>query len=219
MRRVLQFVLAFSVLLALSPAPASADAIGLAEYKLILGGGSANLSAFDEATGLGTITVTATGAGPRYISAFFDHEIVETDNTFFNEYGFAVGTAPAGLTWEIDEPGFGSTYTGDIYDNFLAGTLDNKVFGGVFSGPEDVSMALAWSFSGGGVVQFLLGESAPSGFYLEQTDPDSGQSIYLSSQFTPEGVPGVPEAGSLVILGVFAVSVGLVSVTRRLRRA
>ena len=53
-------------------------------------------SLFDDGTGLGTITITITGPGEHDILGFFDHEIDEATNTFFNEYGEAVGAPETG---------------------------------------------------------------------------------------------------------------------------
>ena len=105
----------------------------------------------------------------------------------------ASGTAAAGQSWEIDEPGYSF---GDIFSNLLGSTLDNG--NGVPAGSEDdVSMAMGWDFSlldgETAVIQFLISNSAPvSGFYLTQTDPDSGASIYFSSSLNVGGTV-IPE--------------------------
>jgi len=121
------------------------------------------------------------------------------------------GVAAAGQTWEIDEPGY---VFGDIYAHWLAGGLDGAN-GVPAASPDDVSFALAWGFGlFPGSVSFLVSETAPSsGFYLSQTDPDSGPSLYFSSHLAITEVPGVPEplTGPLLIGGV----VGLVAWTRR----
>ncbi len=136
---------------------------------------------FDPGTGLGSIVMSFSSHGSHQGAVYVDHELSETLNTFFNELGSPQGTAPAGLSWEIDEPGF-SGDPGDIFDHFLAGSLDNSVGK---SGPDDVSMALAWNFSlqpgETGSLAFLLGTEAPSGFHLRHSDPDSGESVYFSA--------------------------------------
>jgi len=65
-----------------------------------------NTSGFDFGTGLGAITATVGGAGTYNLIAYFDHEIDETDNTFFNEYGSETGALAIGQSYEIDEPGY-----------------------------------------------------------------------------------------------------------------
>jgi hypothetical protein len=153
--------------------------------------------------GLGTLTWSTSAAGSHNFIAFFDHEIDEAINTFFNEYGDTSGSPSAGQSWEIDEPGY---VFGDIYNNVLSGSLDN--FNGVpLSAPDDVSMALGWDFSlnsgESALISFYLLEAidyAP--FYLIHTDPDSQYSIYFAStlEIRGDGQP-VPEPSTLLMVG------------------
>jgi len=221
MKSILGSLVALALLLAFAPVPASAE-IALFEFGLNLDGtvydslsgpltlpGSVNAAAFDFATGLGTITITTTAVGPHNFAVFLDHEIDETDNTFFNEYGAQSGAVPSWLSWEIDEPGWNPPY-GDIYANFLAGTPDNTN-GVPSSAPNDVSMALGWDFTLGagerGTVRFSVGTTAPtSGFYLAQTDPDSDKTIYLATNLTTD-TTSFPEPGPLLLLALMAGTV------------
>ena len=152
--------------------------------------------------GLGTLTWFTDAEGDHNFIAFFDHEIDEAINTYFNEYGDAINT-PATQSWEIDEPGYVS---GDIYNNVLAGALDNT--NSVPSGSEDdVSWAMGWDFTLAAdetaTISLILSDRAPgSGFYLEQIDPDSNETIYFSSSLViqPTGAP-VPEPSTMLLLG------------------
>ena len=146
-------------------------------------------SVFDTSTGLGNLRLDFTGAGQHTGYAFFDHELSEAVNGFSNELGTVAGVPAAGQSWEIDEPGFPS---GDIYANFLAGTLDNSIG---TPNPDDVSMAMGGNFILGpgetGQVNLLLTTRQPSGFHLRQFDPDSNEAIFLASSLSivPVGVP------------------------------
>lgn len=184
--------------------------------------GGVNAGGFNATTGLGTIQFSISGAGTHYFSTYYDHEIDQAVNTFFNELGFTFGAPTAGQSWEIDEPGF-STNPGDIFSNFMSGTLDNSVGRAT---PDDVAMALGWTFNLGAYdtakITLLTSETAPtSGFYLEQTDPDSPASVFLSGSLSiisrnpnPNGVPDSASSAGLLGLGL----AGLVMAGQRLSR-
>jgi len=190
---------------------AGAATIDLFEYQTM--GGAQNISLFNTSTGLGTLQLTATGAGVHNSGLFVDHEIDQYINTWFNEKGAIGGSAPLGVTWEIDEPGY---VFGDIKTNFAANTLDNMIFNGDSSLADDVSMALAWHYvlSAGetATIKFNLSETAPAGgFFLRQYDPDSGDaSVYLTSTLKiGTDVATVPEPSTLLLLGAGLAGLGI----------
>jgi hypothetical protein len=159
-------------------------------------------SLFDFSTGLGRLSVTVSAPGAHTVLAYFDHEIDEGTNTFFNELGSTGGTPTAGQSWEIDEPGF---VFGDIYANWLAGSLDNSTG---FSTPDDVAMALGYDFvlAAGeqGLVTFFTSTVNNSpGFFLRHFDPDSELELFFWSSLRIDGggTP-VPEPGSLALLAM-----------------
>ncbi len=162
--------------------------------------GHFNTDSFDWNTGLGNITLNYDAAGAYSFQAFFDHEIVEGTNTYFNEYG-EVHSAPAdGQSWEIDEPGW---VFGDIYDNLLAGNLDN--LNGVPQGSEDdVSFAMGWDFTLSvgetALITLTLSEEVPQNFYLAQVDPSGIH--YFSSSLEIQSFPSpVPEPATILLFG------------------
>ncbi|NTU43496.1 MAG: PEP-CTERM sorting domain-containing protein [Nitrospirales bacterium] len=155
------------------------------------------------------------GAGSHDVLLFVDPEIDEAINTFFNEYGSANGVPVAGQSWEIDEPGY---VFGDIYDNFVAGSLDNA--NAVPAGSEeDVSMALGYTFvlNPGDIadIRFDLSPTVPTaGFYLSLTDPDSQASLYFSGDLDIRtGNPVIPEPSTFVLMG--SAVAGLLFYARR----
>ncbi len=159
-------------------------------------------SVFDTSTGLGGVRMVFSSPGAHSGILYVDHELSESLNTFFNELGAVTGSPLAGQSWEIDEPGF-SADPGDIFDNFLAGALDNGIGK---SGQDDVSMALGWDFNLApgetGTINFLLSPNQPvGGFYLTHSDPDSGESIYFSSSLRIDGGNVVVPEGQTVLAG------------------
>ena len=163
---------------------------------------------------LGTLTLTfAPGAGTYTVLGFFDLEIDETVNGFSNEFADVFGVAPAGLTWEIDEPGLAQPplQPGDIYTNFTAGALDgtNAV---PQATPNDVSIGIGWTFTLAAdefaVFTFTTTDQVPPGaFAIGQFDPDSPASVYLTSSMTIRQT-SVPEPAALWLFGLGLIVVG-----------
>lgn len=176
----------------------------------------------DPVTGLGSLSFTLSGAGDHSFISFFDLEFDAAHNTFFNEFGEAHGSAEAGQSWQIDEPGF---LSGSIYDNLLNGALtnDNSV---PESAPDDVSFALGWDFAlaegQSALISLIISELVPeSGFYLSHTDPEMGaafdqyQSVYFWSTLEIIGdAVSVTESSAAALLAI-----GLGGLWFRRRRA
>ena len=179
------------------------------------------LGGFDQTTGLGFISATFEGIGDYSFDAIFDHEIIETANTYFNEQGFTNNllSLAAGQSWEIDDPVNGDIIGGFTIPkgsgNFDQSSLDNSIGSQVNANGDDISMAMGWDFSLGmdekAIISYVLTDSAPtSGFYLTQYDPDSDYSIYLSSSLN---ISAIPEPSILLLFGVGLV--GLAFGSRR----
>lgn len=182
-------------------------------------------------TGLGNVTILFESDVPAdySVAMFFDHEILQKGNTFFNEYGVIGGTpVDSRLQYEIDEPGWGNgNYMGDISDNFVNFSeygFDNQLFYDWFSDThlsdfenpisDDVSMAMGWNFSLNdnetAVLEYTVSNIAPvSGFYLAQMDRDSPETgVYLQSRLKITSLE-VPEPNILSLLGMGLVSLCL----------
>ncbi len=236
------------------PATAWSAPIGLQDYLFNVNGASycpdavcagallppaLDTSAFDFTTGLGSLAWTfAPGAAGTYaFDAFFDHDL---HAPFFNEFGDAGGAPAAGVSWQIDEPGFGDgNRLGTIFDNAMANALDDTnhvagaasnflndcgANGGGAPNPacnNDVSLALGFNFALAANQQALLTLTAgtvrpASGFFLEQIDPDApGNNLYLSGSLAVSDASpsAVPEPGTLLL-----VASGVAAVARRARR-
>lgn len=168
--------------------------------------------------GLGTLTITVTGDGAHSVSVYLDYDLDYSINGSLNETGETSGTPETGLSWEIDETGWGETatlgtegypYIGDIFGNFVdSGTspsfvsqLDKKIFYDAFDGQyldlslpiEDTALAQSWDFNlvdgETAVITFIAGSTNPAGFYLVQRDPDSNTDVYLSSSISGVIIP------------------------------
>lgn len=198
---------------------AMATEISLFEYAVAVGGAtyspgatlppSINSSAFAFDTGLGVLTVSVAGAGPHFVGLFLDHEIDEAVNTFFNEHGASSGSIDSKQLWEIGDP-----FEDDIYNNFLAGSLANKLGPNLDPNGDDVSMALGWRFdlepSQNALVRFHLSLMPPAitpDFVLTQNDFESAASVHYWSDIRITGdVNPVPDSGPNWLLSLIALA-------------
>jgi hypothetical protein len=174
-----------------------------------------DISNFDFNTGLGSFTITTLGAGNHSLISYFDHEIDVATNNFYNEDAIIFNSAASGQSWEVDEPDF---IGGNIFANFQANTLDNGIFDSPISGPEDVAMAIGWTFSLAAgemaVAEFLVTEEKPTtdGLIINHFDPDSNGNIYFTSSLSIESLPvnAVSEPTVLTMLGFGLMGLGFV---------
>lgn len=162
--------------------------------------------------GLGVLSLEISGAGNHNVIGFFDFEIDQTANSYYNEFAEITGTAGAGQSWEADEPG---RVFGDIIDNVYYGSLDNTNAVG-YGEEEDVSFAMGWDFSlltdEVATINFIFTEVLPDvDFYMTQADPDDPNrdyAFYFYSELIIETSGGpigptpspVPEPGTVMLM-------------------
>lgn len=248
-----RFTAIAAVVMALAPAATAwADPVVLQDYLFNVNGssycpdsvcgalvpGGLDTSAFDFSTGVGTLVWTFNPgvAGNYFFDAFFNHDL---HAPFFNEFGASSGTPAAGVSWQIDEPGFGDgNRLGTIFDNAIANALDNTNHvpgmtsnflnrcGGNGGGPadptcnNDASMAMGFNFVLAANEQVVLtlatSTTRPgSGFFLAQSDRDlPGDDLFLTAALNIRATStAVPEPATLLL-----VSGGLLAIARRSRR-
>lgn len=150
-----------------------------------------NDSAFDWATGLGTLTLTFNpGAGDDYfVSAFFDHEMYDNDGDgiYNDETAAVVGTTdPTYMQWGI-------AYN-DLYDEPMDAAME--------IGYDDIDLGL----NEYALISFIIEPDAPAGvFYIShyddnQTVPNDGQ-IYLRTTIDIQ-TSEVPEPATMMLFGI-----------------
>jgi len=191
-----------------------------------------NSAGFDDTTGLGTLTLTFSpgAAGSYFFDVFFDHQL---HAPFYNEYGAVNGAPAAGISWQIDEPGFGDgNRIGTIFLNASNNTLDNTNHvpgtltnffndcgGNTIGNPpnlacnNDVSMALGFNFilaaDETATVTVTSTTTMPtSGFFLRQHDPDTPSDVFLIGVISIQPIQHAPEPGTLLLLATALAMLG-----------
>ncbi len=227
--------LVVALALAISHSPAAT--IELPEYNFNLNGSGTtygiygttpaaifNTSGFDFATGLGSLTINYKPgpAGNYFINAYFDHDVDLAINSSFNEFAGVLGSAPAGVSYQLDDP-----FTGTIFANATAATNDLDNTNHVPTAAPapnaccNVSLALGHAFilavDETAVVTYTVGLTPPGGFALRLTDPDifdaagaaTPENLYLSSSLRiipATGPPGIPEPGTFGLSAIAAIA-------------
>lgn len=153
-------------------------------------GGSISLASFDKTlepgtNGLGSVTVTLSPGNNQFASFYGDYDIDFATWGAFNDSAKTVGALPANFTYELSDPNATNIFS-DFSTN-AHGTLANtNTVGTPGLACCDVAFALSVGSlnvgATGGTVTFTVGNTAPaSGFYIQQTNEDTKDSIYLQA--------------------------------------
>jgi hypothetical protein len=168
---------------------------------------SVNTSAFNFSTGIGSVTFSFTTPGAHdaawYEWPYYDSGFGDT----IDAYGNGVGSAPAGLTWEMADGNTAPLWT-DFYGNALTSSSSATTYSAPPAVCCDVQLAEVFGFTANpnvsiATVTFTMSAAAPSsGFYLQTTDNDSATSLYMTSSFSETDNTGntAPEPASLLTI-------------------
>jgi hypothetical protein len=165
---------------------------------------------------LGTLSIVV-GPGTYNVFAFFTYTAGTAGS--YNQYASTVGTLTAGQVYSVDAPGDPSAggnvmaYTGGYLQNqYSLGTLDNTnhLDSGTCAATnscEPVSVALGYTdivVPNGQqeLITFTVSDTPPSsGFYVTQTNPQSGDNVFFSADPQIEALLPTPEPMSMALLG------------------
>jgi hypothetical protein len=151
---------------------------------------------------LGSVTITLGPGSGQSVLAYMDYDLNSGASGSFQDVGSVHGTVPAGVSYELADP------SGSIFGDFAANALPNTNGVATGSGPPTPCCDVSWALGVGGLnvaagsqalVLFTVSSTKPtSGFYLQQSNIQSGESIYLTESVTT-GAP-VPLPASLWLL-------------------
>ena len=190
-------------------------------------GGSIILTSFSQlaeptVNTLGSVVINL-GAGTNQSVAFYaDYDVDYPTLGAFLDSGTVHGPVPASYSYELSDPN-----TSNIFADFSGSTLPNTNSVGTPSGPPspccDVAFALAVAginvVSGGsGTVTFTVGTVAPtSGFFIQQTNSVTSDSIFLSANVSTVGQVGnVPEPSTFwLFFGSLGIGIAILLIRQK----
>jgi hypothetical protein len=196
-----------------APLPGNVDGTN---FDFTLGATDPNYPTTAASNNLGSVSVSLGAGMSQYVLAYMDYDLNynAVGGGSYQDYGVAVGTPGAGVTWELDDPN-----ASNIFNDFAGNNLQNTNNVGTYSGPStpccDVSWALGVNLNvtSSAIVTFTVSTTAPvSGFYLQQTNGlDPSQSIYLSES-VQYNQSATPEPATLAL---FAIGLAGVVLSRK----
>jgi hypothetical protein len=156
---------------------------------------------------LGSATFTL-GAG-QYVAFYGWYDINWESFGSFHNSAQAVGSLPGGWSYTLGDPqACNGCVFGDVFDAFAANTLNNTNSVSTPANAPSICCAVAMALSVSnlsGPFDFTFSATAPvspvGGFYLQETNADTGDSLYLSITQGGGGGGGVPEPSTFVMIG------------------
>jgi hypothetical protein len=173
--------------------------------------GSFDTTLSPTANNLGSAIVSLGSGNGQFVAAYMDYDLNFAATGSFTDFATVLGSAPAGYTYELDDPNSSS-----IFNDFSANALTNVNNVSTSLTPSDPNgpcCDVSWSLGVGGInvpmgesatVTFTVSATDPGGFRLQEKNQYSGESIYLSATVQiGEGPPppGVPEPGYTLLVG------------------
>jgi hypothetical protein len=162
---------------------------------------------------LGSIVITLNPGFSGYASFYADYDLDYAAYGSFQDSATVHGALPSNWSYEANDPN-----ASNIFSDFAGNALSNANNVGTPSGPPAPCCDVAFALSIGNLnntsgsdetLTFLVSTVAPtSGFYIQQTNVDGGDSIYLSAAQSNTSNPSpVPEPSTLVLaaLGVLSM--------------
>jgi len=201
-------------------------------------GGPANPPGFDashfdttlepNSNTLGYYSITLGAGANQYAVAYMDYDLNFLQTGSFSDYGKVVGTAPAGVTYQLDDPNVSSIFT-----NFQSNLLSNTNNVGIPSGPPNECCDVAWAMGVTltvptgylGLVTFTVSTTAPtSAFYLQQTNVTptgvDGESLYLSETTNLQQISSaVPEPSTCAMMLLGFAGIGFMAYRQKAKSA
>jgi hypothetical protein len=148
---------------------------------------------------LGSLRITLDAGDDQYVLAYLDYDLSFAASGSFQDVASVHGSLPPGVHFALADP------ASSLFADFAANALGDTNDVGVGSGPPMLCCDVAWAIGIGGIdvsagsqalVVFTVDTQQPTtGFYLQQRNLQSDESIFLTVSLT--GVPS-PNATALL---------------------